>query len=100
DPAAFFLSKTPSHLLGRPPLGEPVEDGLPQSLVAVHPGAGPAPGLGLRLSIGGLATDFGARVAPQLARDGRRLAIHSCSDLPDRLPGFMKPGNRTAFLHR
>src|SRR3546814_7543257 len=45
DPAAFFLGQTPRHQLGRPALGEPVEDSLAQSIVAVQPGAGPAPGL-------------------------------------------------------
>src|SRR3546814_6496676 len=73
----------------------PVEHLPTQGIIAVQPGAGPAPGFGLRLRIGGLVTDLGARVAPQLARDGRRLAIQSCSDLPDRLPVFMKTGNRT-----
>ena len=34
----------------------------------------------------------------QLARDGRRLAIHSCSDLPDRLAGFAKAGNGAALF--
>src|SRR3546814_11708392 len=99
-PAAFFLGQTPRHQLGRPALGEPVEDSLAQSIVAVQPGAGPAPGLGPGLRIGGLITDLGTGVALQLARDRRRLAIQSCSELPDRLPVFMKTGNRAAFRAR
>src|SRR3546814_8033129 len=83
-----------------PILGEPVEDSLAQSIVAVQPGAGPAPGLGPGLRIGGLITDLGTGVALQLACDRRRLAIQSCSDLPDRLPVFMKTGNRAAFRDR
>src|SRR5690606_39878529 len=39
-----------------------------------------------------------AAVALQLPRDARWRAIQSCSDLPERLPGFAKPGNRTALL--
>jgi hypothetical protein len=47
-----------------------------------------------------LVANFAAAVPLQLAGNRRRLAIQSCSNLPDRLPGFMKPGNRTALLKR
>src|SRR3546814_8972116 len=72
DPAAFFLGQTPRHQLGRPALGEPVEDSLGQSIVAVQPGPGPAPGLGPGLRLGGLVTDLGTGVGRQLARDQKR----------------------------
>ena len=100
DPVPGLAGKAACDLLGRPAFCEAVEDGPAQGVVTLQPGAGPAPGLGLRLRIGGPVTDLGTGVALQLARDRRRLAIQSCSDLPDRLPGFMKPGNRTAFLDR
>src|SRR3546814_5184972 len=100
DLIARFAGEAARHLFGRPARREPVEHLPTQGIIAVQPGAGPAPGFGLRLRIGGLVTDLGARVAPQLARDGRRLAIQSCSDLPDRLPVFMKTGNRTALPKR
>jgi hypothetical protein len=60
----------------------------------------PSACLGLRLRIAGAVANPGTGIALQLTRDGRRLAIQRCSDLPDRLPGFMKPGNRTPFLKR
>src|SRR3546814_18131452 len=84
-PAAFFLGQTPRHQLGRPALGEPVEDSLAQSIVAVQPGAGPAPGLGPGFRIGGLITDLGTGVALSTPSAPRRLAILTRSDLPERL---------------
>src|SRR3546814_1453480 len=94
DLVSNIAREAPRHLLGRPALREPVEDSLAQGIVALQPGSGPAPGIGLRLRIGGLVAPLGADVALHLARDGRRLAIQSCSDLPDRLHGLMKKGNR------
>src|SRR3546814_8832065 len=73
DLMARFAGEAARHLFGRPARREPVEHLPTQGIIAVQPGAGPAPGFGLRLRIGGLVTDLGARVAPQLARDGRRL---------------------------
>jgi hypothetical protein len=64
----------------------------------VRPGSIPD---SLGVGIAALAQDHGGDVvAVQLARDGRRLAIQSCSDFPDRLPAFMKTGNLTPFLDR
>ncbi|MEG3086628.1 hypothetical protein U1739_04585 [Sphingomonas sp. PB4P5] len=100
DAMAGLISQAPADLLGRPACGKPVENGFAQGIVAIEPGAVPAPRLGLRLRIAGPIADLRAAVALQLARDCRRLAIQSCSDLPLRLPGFMKPGNRTSFLER
>jgi len=56
--------------------------------------------IGLLLGRAGLVVDLHAGVALQLTRDGQRLAIQSSSDFPDRLPAFMKAGNRTPFLDR
>jgi hypothetical protein len=100
DPMALLMGQAPRNLFGRPSASQSVQHLFPQAIVTLEPRSGPAPGIGLRLRIGGLITDFGTGVALQLARDGRRLAIQSCSDLPDRLPVFMKTGNRTAFLDR
>src|SRR3546814_8828436 len=94
DLVSNIAREAPRHLLGRPALREPVEDSLAQGIVALQPGSGPAPGIGLRLRIGGLVAHLGAAVALHLARDGRRLAIQSCSALPDRLPVFMKTRDR------
>src|SRR3546814_3948613 len=96
----FFLKQKTAYGLRMSDWSSDVCSSVLQGIIAVRLGAGPAPGFGLRLRIGQLVTDLGARVAPQLARDGRRLAIQSCSDLPDRLPVFMKTGNRTALLKR
>jgi hypothetical protein len=94
------MGQPPRHLLGRPAPGEPIQHLVAQGIIAFQPRSGPAPGIGLRLRKGGLVTDLDARVALQLARDRRRLAIQSCSDLPERLPVFMKTGNRAALLKR
>ena len=95
-----LVSEAAGDLFWRPALGKPVEDSLAQAIVAFEPGATPAPGVGLGLGIGWPVADMSTAVALQLAGDGRRLAIQSCSDLADRLPGFAKPGNRTPFLER
>jgi hypothetical protein len=98
--ASRFAGEAAGNLLRRPASGEPVKDGLAQAIVPFKPGAGPAPRSGLLLGIVRPIADLCAAGTLQLARNRRRLAIHSCSDLPDRLPGFAKPGNRTAFLDR
>jgi hypothetical protein len=100
NPAAGVEGEAAADLLGRPAVGHFFEDGLAQGVVAIEPRARPAPRRGLLLGVGGAVADLGALVAPQLPGDGRRLAIQSCSDLPDRLPAFMKAGNLTPFLDR
>jgi len=87
----------PGHLadlLGRPAAFEATQNEGAQIVVAFQTRALPAPGAGLLLGIGGLVADLGAMVAFQLARYCRWRAIQSCRDLPDRLPAFMKAGNR------
>ncbi|WP_156410584.1 hypothetical protein [Bosea sp. Root381] len=53
----------------------------------------------LCLRIAGPIADLVAALAPQFRRDGRRLAIQSRNDLPDRLPGS-RSRNRTALFKR
>src|SRR3546814_17892007 len=89
DLVSNIAREAPRHLLGRPALREPVEDSLAQGIVALQPGSGPAPGIGLRLRIAGLLAHLGAAVPTHLARDRRRQAIQSCSDLPAWLPVLM-----------
>src|SRR5690606_37140287 len=86
------------HLLGGMTRAEPAEHCVPQVVVAFQPPARPVPCLRLLLGIARPIADLRSAVPLQLARNRRWLAIQSCSDLPDRLPGFMKPGNRAALL--
>lgn len=77
DPMALLMGQAPRDLFGRPSASQSVQHLFPQAIITLEPRSGPAPGIGLRLRIGGLITDFGTGVALQLARDGRRLAIQS-----------------------
>ena len=79
-----IVSCAARDLLGRPSLPEAVENVLAQGIVAVELAAGPSPGPGLLLGEDRFVGVFGGAVALQLAGDRRRLAIQSCSDLPDR----------------
>ena len=83
DPLALFAGKTFSNLFRRPATGEAVHYSVAQRVVAFKAAPGPSPGLCLRLGIGWLVANFTTNVAAQLARDGRWLAIQSCSDFPD-----------------
>ena len=98
DLVPFFAGKASGDLLGRPATGKAIKNCVTQGIIAFEPGTCPAAGRGLCLSIGWLVANFAAAVPLQLAGNRRRLAIQSCSNLPDRLPGFMKPGNRTALF--
>ena len=100
DLVAGLAGKTTTDLLGRPAVGKTIEDRLAERIVALQSCTRPTPGIGLLLGITRSIADLGTAVALQLAGDRRRLAIQSCSNLPDRLPGFAKPGNRTPFLER
>src|SRR3546814_9348507 len=71
DLVSNIAREAPRHLLGRPALRETGEDSHAQGIVAPQPGSGPAPGIGLRLRIGGL-------VAHQIGRAScrERVCLH------------------------
>src|SRR6185312_11294910 len=96
----FLLAEPAGDLLGGPAVLQAAEDEVAERNVTLEFGSGPSAGPGLFLSVGRFIADFGAAVAFQFARDGRWRAIQSCRDLAERLPVFMKTGNRTPFLER
>ena len=82
--AVGLASQAAGDLLGRPALLEACEDTVAQLGIAIEAGAAPAAGVGLLIGIAGLVAQRGGAVAGQFSSDGRRLAIQSCSNLPDR----------------
>ena len=92
------MGEAAGDLLGRPPGGQPLQHQGAQIGVTLEPGARPAPGLAQLLRIVRPIADLRAAVALHLTRDGRRLAIQSCSDLPERMPGGEKLGNPEAIF--
>src|SRR2546423_2958944 len=73
---------------------------MAQGGIALQPRALPAPRPGLLLRIGRLVADLPTGIALQLTRDGRRRAIQSCCDLPERSPLGVKRGNGAAVFQR
>ena len=100
DMAAILAGQPAGHLLGRPPQGQAMEHEIAQLAVALQTRTRPASSLRLLVGITRFVADLLATIALQLARDRRCRAIHSCSDLPERLPVFMKTGNRAALFQR
>ena len=84
DALAGLAGQAAGDLLGGPALREAGEDAVAPGGVAVEAGAAPAAGAGLLVGIPRLVALSAGPVAGQLAGNGRRLAIQSCSDLPDR----------------
>jgi hypothetical protein len=98
DTMPRLKSQAPHDLFGRPFVTEMAKNLVAQGRVAFEPRSRPASGSRLLLGIGRLVTHRAAGVALQLSRDRRWRAIQSCRDLPQRLPLFMKTGNRAAFF--
>src|SRR5271170_7361686 len=97
---AVLAVQPASHLLGRPAAPQAIEDDTTQVLVALQTTAGPPSGPCLLVGVARLIADLDATIALQLARDGRWRAIQSCRDFAERLPVFMKTGNRAALFER
>jgi hypothetical protein len=96
--AAGLAGEAAGDLLGRPTLGETLEDGSAQLGLAFEARARPAPRPRLFLGVTCFVADLAAAVAPHLARDCRWRAIQSCRDLPDRAPFGLKSGNLASLL--
>ncbi len=79
DALAGLAGQAAGDLLGGPALREAGEDAVAQGGVAVEAGAAPAAGAGLLVGIPRLVALSAGPVAGQLAGNGRRLAIQSCS---------------------
>src|SRR4051794_33518242 len=79
------------HFLRRPALAQATQHLLAKLVVAIQLRSRPASRRRLLLGVARpitLRPGARARVALQLTRDRRRLAIQSCSDLPDRAAVF------------
>jgi hypothetical protein len=85
-------------LFGRPALARAIEGGLPEVVVSFELGALPAACPGLLVGVGGLVADPAARVASDLASNGRWRAIQICRDLPDRMALGPEGGNSAAVF--
>jgi hypothetical protein len=97
---AVLAVQPAGDLLRRPAATEAIEDDIAQVLVALQTTAGPPSGPCPLLGVAGFIADLDATIALQLARDGRCRAIQSCRDFAERLPVFMKTGNRAALFER
>src|SRR6266853_4912785 len=99
DNALGTLAGEPAgDLFGRPAAGQAFQHQGSQRVIAFQARSRPSPSACLLLGVSGLVAELGATVSLQLARDRRWRAIHSCRDLPDRLPGATKLGNLAALL--
>jgi hypothetical protein len=98
--ATLFAGQPADDLFRGTAVGETVQNQFAQFRMALQAGTAPVPGPGPIGGIDGPVSNRGPLVALHLARDRRWRATQSCSDLPFRLPGFMKPGNRTSLFQR
>jgi len=96
--APGLAGQATGDLLGRPAFGEPLKHCAAQLRFSFEARARPAPRSRLFLGVTGFVTDVTAAIALELARDGRRRAIQSCRDLPDRAANGLNSGNLTPLL--
>ncbi len=93
-----FPSQATSNLFRRVPVRQAFQHHFAQFRLPRQTRTAPTTRPSLILRVDRPVADLGTSVAFQFPAERRCRAIHSCSDLPTRLPGFLKPGNRTPLF--